>query len=171
MKRKGFTLIELLVVVAIIGILATVVLSSLGAARSRARDATRKSDLNQIRTALQLWAIDNNSDHLMKDSGCGGLSTTNGDGEGWFNGDYGKGNGSVKDCLVNGGYISADIGDPLDGAQGPAGTTDTFRYMKVDCGDTAYLMANLESTPGATEILFCSSFDTSYGMDYLLPIN
>ncbi|NCT00024.1 prepilin-type N-terminal cleavage/methylation domain-containing protein [Candidatus Parcubacteria bacterium] len=61
MKSKGFTLIELLVVVAIIGILATVVLASLGSARSRARDAKRITELKQIQNALELYYLDNNS--------------------------------------------------------------------------------------------------------------
>ena len=50
MKQKGFTLIELLVVVAIIGILATVVLASLGKARARAKIARTQSDLRQLKT-------------------------------------------------------------------------------------------------------------------------
>jgi len=52
MKEKGFTLIELLVVVAIIGILATVVLASLGSARDRARTAKAQSDITQMRTIM-----------------------------------------------------------------------------------------------------------------------
>lgn len=57
--RKGFTLIELLVVIAIIGILATIILVSLGTARRRARDARRISDVRQIALALQLFREDN----------------------------------------------------------------------------------------------------------------
>ena len=57
-NKKGFTLIELLVVVAIIGILATIVLSSLSSARERARDATRLSDIRTIQTALELYNLE-----------------------------------------------------------------------------------------------------------------
>ena len=54
-KKSGFTLIELLVVVAIIGILSSVVLSSLNTARAKARDARRIADFKEIRTALELF--------------------------------------------------------------------------------------------------------------------
>ena len=57
---RGFTLIELLVVVAIIGMLASVVIASLGSSRMKARDARRIADLNEIRTALELYYSDNN---------------------------------------------------------------------------------------------------------------
>lgn len=54
----GFTLIELLVVIAIIGILSSLGLANFNAARERARDAQRKSDLRQIQSALRAYYND-----------------------------------------------------------------------------------------------------------------
>ena len=59
-NQKGFTLIELLVVISIIGILAGLTLSSYSGAQKQARDSQRKSDLNQYRNALEVYAGANN---------------------------------------------------------------------------------------------------------------
>ena len=60
-RRSAFTLIELLVVIAIIGILASVVLSSLDSARASARDAKIIQEIRQFRTALEMFRNDNGS--------------------------------------------------------------------------------------------------------------
>ena len=61
--KKGFTLVELLVVISIIGVLATLVLLQLGQARSRSRDTKRIADMNQLRSAVELYFEDNNGSY------------------------------------------------------------------------------------------------------------
>lgn len=57
--KQGFTLIELLVVIAIIGILITVGSVSYQRAVRLSRDSKRKTDLEQIRQALETYRSEN----------------------------------------------------------------------------------------------------------------
>lgn len=51
----AFTLVELLIVIAIIGILATIIISKLGESRSKANDAKTISQLGMIRNAAYIY--------------------------------------------------------------------------------------------------------------------
>lgn len=61
LSNRGFTLIELLVVIAIIGILSSIVLSSLNDARNKAGNAAVKSNLANIRVQAALYYDSNNT--------------------------------------------------------------------------------------------------------------
>lgn len=56
--KRGFTLIELLVVIAIIGILASVVLASLGSSRAKARIAAAQGTMRSVQTGAAVCIND-----------------------------------------------------------------------------------------------------------------
>ncbi|MFA6251911.1 MAG: prepilin-type N-terminal cleavage/methylation domain-containing protein [Candidatus Paceibacterota bacterium] len=64
MQNKGFTLIELLVVIAIIGILAGIIVVSMGTAQKQANDAKIQATMNQMRTAAQIYYINNSNRYV-----------------------------------------------------------------------------------------------------------
>ncbi len=57
--KKGFTLIELLVTISIIGILLSLSFFGIQNARQSSRDGKRKSDLEAVRSALEMYKADN----------------------------------------------------------------------------------------------------------------
>jgi prepilin-type N-terminal cleavage/methylation domain-containing protein len=57
-RERGFTLIELLVVIAIIGVLSSVVLSSLASARGKGNDAKVKAQLSSLRGSAEIFYAD-----------------------------------------------------------------------------------------------------------------
>jgi len=59
MKKNGFTLVELIVVIAIIGVLVSLGYTNYQTSLARARDGKRKGDLEQIRSALEMYRTDN----------------------------------------------------------------------------------------------------------------
>lgn len=58
--QVGFTLIELLITVSIIAILTAISAFALNGSRESARDARRKTDLEQIKSALEIYKADCN---------------------------------------------------------------------------------------------------------------
>jgi len=89
-NKKGFTLVELLVVISIIGILSSFAVVSLNSARQKARDALRRGDMAQVRTALNLYYDDNNYQYPS----CGTLDTGVPD----YGADVGSGPGTGSTC-------------------------------------------------------------------------
>ncbi|MDO8451445.1 MAG: prepilin-type N-terminal cleavage/methylation domain-containing protein [bacterium] len=57
-NRRGFTIVELLVAVSILTVLSTIAIASYGSATKRSRDSKRRADIEQLRSALEMYRAD-----------------------------------------------------------------------------------------------------------------
>jgi len=60
-NKQGFTLIELVVVIAIISIISAIITVNFVEVNKRGRDTTRKSDLQTVKTALEIYRSDSST--------------------------------------------------------------------------------------------------------------
>lgn len=184
-KQTGFTIVELLIVIVVIGILAAVTVAAYYGVSNRASDAKRRSDATAIVKMISLYAIDHDGDTFGVGSGCG----ADGNGNGWWESNEAKYPKSTRQCLVDAGYTqAASINDP-SGCSGGGGPTCVGkpRYMIVHCQlsgqPKAYVLMQLESEPANTTFtdalcddgtspgfVSIKSWDTSYGINYSVPI-
>lgn len=128
-ERRAFTMLELLVVITIIATLATISTFSYRATLISSRDARRKSDIEQIRGALELYRSNNNIYPATLSTACG-TSTGLTDGSGNT-------------------YMSVIPKDPQCTAQ-------QYYYVQLSAGADYTLGADLETT-GTSSCGDCSA--------------
>jgi len=58
-NKRGFTLMEILIATAIIAVITAIGIVSYSSINKRSRDAKRKSDLEQVRSAMEMYRTDN----------------------------------------------------------------------------------------------------------------
>jgi len=150
MQKKGFTLIELLVVISIIGILSSLAVVSLNGARGKARDALRKADMAQLRTALSLYYFDHDG-YLS----CGSFDENVAD----FGANVSVDDNSGSECYIDELNAAFTGGarplmqvvplDPKNKINKPASIPDgddTYIYRYVSDGDQYALVYTLEDS-------------------------
>lgn len=143
-------MIELLVVISVIGILSSFVVTSLNSARAKARDALRKADMSQLRTALDLYYDDHARypicNHWENDSPFG--ATADAIGSGCYT-------GQLKSALTSGlrPYLAGMPKDPSNELNDSDLNVFFYRYVSDIYGSKYALAYRLESDPTIDQII------------------
>lgn len=138
MKRKGFTLIELLVVIGIIAMLVAIAIPNFLSARQRAGDARKKSEMEQLKTALRLYYNDFGTypaglaPTYTVIRGCGTSGTNNCDGTVCTTVDFAAGGTTGCDTV----YMK----------KFPADFTSKYKYYQSTGGDDFCIKTTLDNT-------------------------
>lgn len=137
--RKGFTLIEVLVAVTIIAVLVSIGVVSYSSVNKRSRDAKRRGDIEQLRSALEMYRAD-----------IGSYPDPSGDGS-WTDA-----SGLSAELVST--YIPAIPSDPK--------STQTYQYQATNPSGTKYygycLSAALDTTV-TDSIAACEDTGQNYG--------
>lgn len=153
-KKKGFTLIELLVVVAIIGILASIVLTSINSSRAKARDAQRKADIRQITIALELYYDANGVYPTANGATAPGASWANSADNSW----------DMLATALNP-FLPSLAKDPLQTTNPSVWAHSGFSYSYLRCSvNNSYMLVyHLEEAKGPDPGTFCNANFYRYG--------
>lgn len=176
-KKKGFTLIELLVAMTIVAVLMGLALVSFQGAKKTARDGKRKTDLEQLRSALEMYRADNG--HYFYPAGCDPVGNCNvvllkdpPD--------------ALQDALLSGRYLPEAIDDPLGGTincacsgrSGVCGLRYYYRYVggtgryfivgTLETETNKALVWNCGSSPQQSQECFTPGDVGAYGFKYMV---
>lgn len=135
-KQRAFTLIELLAAITIMGIITAIALVSLKDARASARDVQRKGDLEDIRSALEIYRAD-----------CGSYASS----LSW--GSALVGSNASGSCATSKQYMSKVPNDPL--------SSGGYAYRYVSAAGGYSLYAHLEHGGTGQAGIFCGVVDSA----------
>lgn len=131
--KKGFSLIELLVAISVIAVIIGIALPNFLGARERARDAKRKTELNQFKSALRLYYSDYTryptTPNSLSINACGAAGTT------------------VCPCSTSVDFAAGGTGcDTVYMKKFPRmGTSQEYRYYQFTSGEDFRLKVTLEN--------------------------
>lgn len=134
--NRGFTLIELLVVISIIGLMSSVVLAAMSDARTKARDAQRIRDVQEIQKAVELY-YDKYGYYPIMDSWVARVATSASGNANWS---------SLQTALRTEGFLPTLSQDPVNSGSIMSSATGYLYRYQVNAGGTAYdIITRLET--------------------------
>ncbi|HBP00580.1 MAG: hypothetical protein UU48_C0004G0013 [Candidatus Uhrbacteria bacterium GW2011_GWF2_41_16] len=146
MSRKGFTLIEFLVVFFVIGLVGTLAVVAVDAARSKQRDAARLSNVRQIQSAVEDFFVENNRYPTGQSIPLGNAQAV------CLATDDFQGVCDVAATNVILRVVPAQLSSGLKGYSSCGGVTNAFCYTNVQEGATYTIQFELENTVPLTKL-------------------